>query len=240
MHRKIQVSDNVSGSVWKKFLLGDANAFSEIYNTYSDVMFSYGVCFTDDLELVKDIIHDIFIKMYNNRALIETSNLKFYLLRAMKNEIYCMLRSKKETCRIEEDMPSFSPEYSVEDIYIENEHELSLKKDVMLLLNSLTSRQKEVIYYRYMEGLSINEIADMMDMNYQSVSNLIQRSMERLRKIYTDSPTLLQSGRGDDDTNVERKDHEGNEMSYQFRFLDRWADFIIRYISPLREIAQEI
>ena len=73
-------------------------------------------------------------------------------------------------------------------MYIENEEEASLKKEVRLLLNSLTSRQKEVIYYRYMENLSIQEIAGLMDMNYQSVQNLIQRSMEHLRKIYMALP----------------------------------------------------
>ena len=180
--------DNISELVWMNFLQGDSSAFAEIYNMYADGMFAYGSCFIDDAELVKDAIHDIFLRLYNNRTSVLTDNLKFYLLRAVKNEMYGILRNKKEFCEVEENFTFFSPVYSVEDMYIENEEEASLKKEVHLLLNSLTSRQKEVIYYRYMENLSIQEIAGLMDMNYQSVQNLIQRSMEHLRKIYITLP----------------------------------------------------
>ena len=188
MQKEVQMPDNVSEFVWVNFLQGDSAAFSDIYNIYADGMFAYGSCFMDDADLVKDAIHDIFLRLYNNRASVQTDNLKFYLLRAMKNEMYGILRSKKEFCQVEENFHFFSLIYSVEDIYIENEEETSLKKEVLSLLNSLTSRQKEAIYCRYMENLSIQEIADLMDMNYQSVQNLIQRSMERLRKTYTTLP----------------------------------------------------
>ncbi|MCM0721752.1 sigma-70 family RNA polymerase sigma factor [Parabacteroides sp. W1-Q-101] len=192
MQQDVQMPDNISELVWMNFLQGDSSAFAEIYNMYADGMFAYGSCFIDDAELVKDAIHDIFLRLYNNRTSVLTDNLKFYLLRAVKNEMYGILRNKKEFCEVEENFTFFSPVYSVEDMYIENEEEASLKKEVCLLLNSLTSRQKEVIYYRYMENLSIQEIAGLMDMNYQSVQNLIQRSMEHLRKIYMALPEKSQ------------------------------------------------
>ena len=94
--------DNISELVWMNFLQGDSSAFAEIYNMYADGMFAYGSCFIDDAELVKDAIHDIFLRLYNNRTSVLTDNLKFYLLRAMKNEMYGILRNKKEFCEVEE------------------------------------------------------------------------------------------------------------------------------------------
>jgi DNA-directed RNA polymerase specialized sigma24 family protein len=53
-------------------------------------------------------------------------------------------------------------------------------------LESLTPRQKEVIYYRYVEGLDMNDICRMMKMNYQSVQNLIQRSIKKVRTTFSE------------------------------------------------------
>lgn len=228
MQKKIQATENISQSIWDAFLLGDPNAFSKIYNIYSDMMFAYGSCLTDDSELVKDIIHDIFIKIYNNRATIQSTNLKFYLLRSVKNEIYCVLRNKKDICQVEEENLHFSPEYSAEDLYIENEQEQFMHKKILTLLDSLTSRQREVIYCRYMEGLSINEIASLMEMNYQSVQNLMQRSMDHLRKIYTDRPASPH-------TETEKANYNNKEGNKKkdclFFFYQRLNEAILQYFS---------
>ncbi len=49
----------------------------------------------------------------------------------------------------------------------------------------LSPRQKEIIYYRFVEGLSYEEICQIMDMNYQSTQNLIQRSLKKLRTTFS-------------------------------------------------------
>lgn len=181
--------DNISIDIWTRFQKGDSKAFSDIYYAYAQSMYAYGVCFTTDRELVKDCIHEVFVKVYNNRDRLNLENMKFYLIRAMKNELYNAFRNEKDTCQIEEQFATFSPVYSVEDAFIKQEHQMSVNKDVMKMLDSLTPHQKEVIYYRYIEELSIQEIAELMHMNYQSVQNIIQRSITKLRKEF--SPALI-------------------------------------------------
>lgn len=57
-------------------------------------------------------------------------------------------------------------------------------------MSQLPSRQKEVIYYRYIQELKLDEITGLMGMNYQSVQNLLQRSLKKFRALY-DSVTLF-------------------------------------------------
>ena len=57
-----------------------------------------------------------------------------------------------------------------------------LQKTIRTVLSLLTDRQREIIYYRYIEELSIEEIAVLTEMNYQSVQNTIQRSLKRIRE----------------------------------------------------------
>ena len=57
-----------------------------------------------------------------------------------------------------------------------------MQKTIRTVLSLLTDRQREIIYYSYIEELSIEEIAVLTGMNYQSVQNTIQRSLKRIRE----------------------------------------------------------
>jgi len=59
------------------------------------------------------------------------------------------------------------------------------------MLESLTPRQKEVLYYKYMKNLTYDEIGEIMQMNYQSILNLIQRSIKKLRETFAESKVYL-------------------------------------------------
>ena len=76
-------------------------------------------------------------------------------------------------------------EYTIEDEIIENEREQFLNEKMIRMLEVLSPRQKEIIYYRFVEGLSYEEICQIMDMNYQSTQNLIQRSLKKLRTTFS-------------------------------------------------------
>lgn len=58
----------------------------------------------------------------------------------------------------------------------------STRKVILQLMNQLTDRQREVIYHRFIEELSMEEIGILMQMNTQSVQNLIQRSLKKMRE----------------------------------------------------------
>lgn len=64
----------------------------------------------------------------------------------------------------------------------EKESEEKMQKDIKRIFSLLTSRQKEIMFYRYVKGLSIPDIVSLVDMNYQSVQNLIQRSIKKIRE----------------------------------------------------------
>lgn len=183
--------EDITLEIWERFQEGDPQAFSHLYKLYAQWMFSYGICFTSDRELVKDCIHEVFVRIYTKRKHLSLGNIKFYMIKSLRNELYNIFRDNRETCNIEEESITFSPVYSVEDMYIENERQAGISEKVVQMLATLTPHQKEVIYYRFIEGLSIKEISVLMDMNYQSVQNLIQRSITKLRKEFAEIILLL-------------------------------------------------
>lgn len=183
MTTKKRNSDQI---IWENFLCGDDEAYTYIYREYSQALYAYGMHFTSDKGLVEDCIQDVFIKIFQNRRHLQsTDNIKLYLFIALKNKLFNIFRKDIKYSQIDSLEPVFATEYTIEDEIIENEREQFLNEKMIRMLEVLSPRQKEIIYYRFVEGLSYEEICQIMDMNYQSTQNLIQRSLKKLRTTFS-------------------------------------------------------
>ena len=56
------------------------------------------------------------------------------------------------------------------------------KTNLPKILNGLPKRQKEAIYLKYYSGLKAKEIAKIMNINYQSVINLLFKAIKSLKE----------------------------------------------------------
>ena len=163
---------------------GDINAFSRLYDLHVNMLFNYGCKLTTDKELLKDCIHDVFIKIYNKRKeLGEIANFKSYLFISLKNKLCDESRKRTNYSDLQvEDLNSVATE-KVENDYITLEMESVSNEKVKYLLNQLPPRQKEALTLYYIEEKKYEDICMLMDMNYQSVRNLIHRGILKLRSI---------------------------------------------------------
>lgn len=170
--------------LFQEFQKGDLEAFSEFYDRNVNVLFNYGCKLMNDRELVEDCIHDVFIKIYKKREdLSSVKDIRAYLFVAMRNKIYDELRKKNHwTDRQLEDYNPVATE-NVEHDYLIKEKESFINCKVSFLLDKLSLRQREAITLYYIEERKYEEICEIMDINYQSLRNLIHRSLTRLRAI---------------------------------------------------------
>lgn len=167
---------------WEQFVSGDDDAFAWIYTTYAKRLFQYGICFCSDKELVKDCIQSLFTELFRNRFRTnQPENIKVYLFSALKNNLFREIKRKQMKEGLTDDI-LFSLELSVEEQFIADEKYLLEKEKVSQLLSLLTPRQKEIIYFRFIQEMSMDEICSIMNINYQSAQNLIQRSLNKLRE----------------------------------------------------------
>jgi len=70
---------------------------------------------------------------------------------------------------------------NVEKDYIANEKEQTDNAYVTRMLDQLSPRQRKAIVLYYIEEKKYEDICVIMDMNYQSVRNLIHRGISKLR-----------------------------------------------------------
>ena len=168
---------------WSQFLAGDNEAYCWIYKVYIQMLFRYGHSFTSDTELIKDCIQDVFTGLYKNRErLIVPNNIKVYLFVDIKNCIQRTLYKESIYERSAMEQVPFLLEPTVEDEFVNNEQYNNQQKKVKEILSILTPRQKEIIYYRFIQEMSMEDICILMDINYQSAQNLIQRSLKKIKQ----------------------------------------------------------
>lgn len=177
---------------WRQFVSGDNESYSWIYTTYVQILYRYGLRFTSDPEIIKDCIQEVFTSLYKNRNnLITPDNIKVYLFVSLKNGLIRTLYKESFYDRELPENIQFSLESTVEEDFINNEQYANQQKMINEILALLTPRQKEIIYYRFIQELSMDEICILMNLNYQSAQNLIQRSLKKVRQNYDSIEVFL-------------------------------------------------
>ena len=170
---------------WKLFLEGDDQAYSWIYTHYIQVLYNYGLQITPDSEIVKDCIQDVFVKIYKaKKKLTVPQNPKEYLMIALKNNIYNTFNQERLQKNYAFSLYQTEEQLTVKNEFIDQEARHEEMKNIKRMMKILTPRQREVIYYRFIEELSYDDICQIMGLNYQSAYNLLQRSLQKIREAY--------------------------------------------------------
>jgi RNA polymerase sigma factor (sigma-70 family) len=178
---------------WSRFKNGDVNALESIYRAHVRSLINYGLKITEDLDLIKDSIQDLFIELWKSRQnLADTDQPKFYLFRALRNKLANALSQQSFVSEREMQLASANllTEY-VELEIVDKEQQMQASGTLKKLLEKLPRRQHEAIYLRFYHNFSYEIIASMMNMNYQSVLNLMQRALKSMRKEYSSTSSRI-------------------------------------------------
>jgi len=137
--------------------------------------------------MVKDLIQELFVKLWERRESIgDVVNVKAYLLVSLRNElIHASKNNRLSDSTLSEKVEPFI--LAAEDFMIIEEDSKELKLRLVAVLNKLSDRQREVIMLRFYHSLSFEELAEVMEMNTQSVRNLLFRALEHIRKDLKDN-----------------------------------------------------
>jgi len=167
---------------WQKSLEGDTEAFHRIHRELFQGLFNYSLKLLEDNALAGDAVQELFIKIWIKRSSIGgLRNVKSYFFTALRRQILNQLRNLRLRELKISDIPQPDIDFSPEEIVIRKEEYGSLQGRIVELLNELPQRQKEVIYLHYFENMDYTQIAEVMGIRYQSVLNLTQKALQKLR-----------------------------------------------------------
>jgi RNA polymerase sigma factor (sigma-70 family) len=167
----------------KRLQRDDTDALASLMLLYYDDLYNYGARFTKDKALVKDCIQEVFISIWQRRESADTIlSPKYYLLRAIKNKILKSLH-KNHHAPFSSNEYDFFYEFSIEQIIIEKQMTEEKVQRLRKTFELLSKKQKEVVYLKYYQGLDHAQIAELMNLNRQSVYNLLHETLHKLRTL---------------------------------------------------------
>ena len=186
--------NNISdSSLWNKLRLGDEEAFSSLFERYYSMLVNYGKTLMTGEDRVKDCVQDVFVDIWTYRyKLNEAMVVKAYLLSSVRKRIARLHHREHIFSNIKNiDSLDFLFDFSIEDRLIADETTAKKVEQLNKSINKLSDRQKEAIYLRYHQGLTVDQVADVLNLNYQSTKNLLHRAILQLRRDFPISALFL-------------------------------------------------
>lgn len=169
--------------VWRRFRLGDRFAFGEIYEEFADVLFAYGIKITNDRELVKDCIQDLFFNIYRyNIKLQQPEYLEFYLFRSLKNDLIRNVKNKNQQSSLtDENVVLFDLKFLAEQDNHEPESEELRVEALRKILQTISPQKREMLFLKFSTDLNYAEIGEIVGMKADAVKKQVYRTLDDLR-----------------------------------------------------------
>lgn len=176
---------------------GDQAAFLELYDRHRDPIFRFAYRLLGSVDIAEDITHDCFLSLIRRPEGYrpERAALRTYLFAIARNLALKHFRNTGRETGLEEmtDEPEVSPDTPLRRLLDEE-----LAAQVRDAVFNLPDLQREaLILYEY-EGLSLNEIAAVVDADAGAIKARLYRARERLKRVlrpYLNSNQELNSGR---------------------------------------------
>ncbi|OQD42922.1 hypothetical protein BUL40_07450 [Croceivirga radicis] len=170
--------------LWSEFKKGKQDAFKSLFKKYYSPLYFYGLKLSANQDMTKEVLQDFFVYLHTNAAnFSQVENVKAYLMISFRRLILKEIAKQRKVMQQTTSIETGAVFNFLEEELNKNQNN-SFADNVTLLkhLNQLPERQKEVIYLKFYNNLSVKQIADVMEISAQSVSNTLQKAFSKLRK----------------------------------------------------------
>lgn len=160
--------------------LGDHDAFTEIYNRYSGILYAHILKRLQDSEEAQDIIHELFAYLWNKRKDIQiTTSLSGYLYTSVRNRVIKVIAHKDIASRYYDFHQYSFDSMKCSTDYLVREKQLSeiIEKEI----SALPNRMREVFELSRFQHLTHKEIAEELNITELTVRKQVNKALRILR-----------------------------------------------------------
>lgn len=168
---------------------GDELAFQEIMSRYTQKVFNLAMRLTRNQEDAEEVLQDVFVTVYNKIESFEgKSQFSSWLYRVTANTAFMKLRRRKSTESVSfEDLSANVKDNWVGQTPDENNIDyMSIKHELRDIIERAVARlpeeYKNIFVLRDIDGLSNEEVAEMMALTVPAVKSRLHRARMLLRR----------------------------------------------------------
>ncbi|MDR2130702.1 MAG: RNA polymerase sigma-70 factor [Odoribacteraceae bacterium] len=161
--------------------------FERLFEEHFDDLVSFVYSYVRNKEVTRDVVHDAFFTLWENRELVDLSlSPKAYLYKMARNGALNYLRHQKVIADNEKPLA-----YSLKQAAREIAHYERALVRLSEHVRELPEQQRRVLEGCFVDGKSYKEIAATLDISVNTVKTHLQRAMRYLRALMRDELFLL-------------------------------------------------
>jgi RNA polymerase sigma-70 factor (ECF subfamily) len=160
---------------------GEEDAFRELFESHKDKVYSIALRYAGDRAAALDIAQDTFLKLMHRIGQFRgESSFDSWLYRLVVNSCLDYRRRQQKFLPMVEDfLASFrAPQESALEGLLRDE----MQQNVQAVVSRLVPEQRIVVVLRYTEGLSYEEIADLLQVSRGTVASRLNRAHKILER----------------------------------------------------------
>lgn len=163
-----------------KLKIGNEKAYHAVFHDYFSVLVAFANKYISDLDLAREIVQVVFVKLFEKRQSLEiTTSLKSYLYKMVYNDCMNAIKSKKISF---EHYSRYALQMDLltdfHDVIDQTEKELRIYK----ALEKLPPQCKLIIQQSRLEGRKNKEIAEELNISIRTVETQISKALKLLRE----------------------------------------------------------
>jgi RNA polymerase sigma factor (sigma-70 family) len=168
---------------------GDQAAFKEIVESSQGLVYNTALGIVQNPEDAEDVAQEVFVQLYESiKSFKGESKLSTWLYRVTISKAMDLLRKKKRKKRFafvqslfgnNEELVHDPPDYIHPGVSLDNKEKA---KELFKAIEQLPEKQKIAFTLNRIEGLSYQEISEIMKLTVASVESLLHRARKNLRK----------------------------------------------------------
>lgn len=182
-----KISDMVLVERFKK---GSIEAFEEIVERYESKVYNLAMRFMRNQEDAEEVIQDVFTTIFRKVAGFEgKSAFSSWMYRIVINAAFMRLRKRKQynTVSLEDLSPTARAFYLDREVLTNTRSDtISINRELRTVLQNAISRlpaqYRAVFVLRDVDGLSNQEVGEILDLSIPAVKSRLHRSRLMLRK----------------------------------------------------------
>lgn len=170
-----QIPDNV---LTKKLMQGNKFAFDSLFFKYYKPLYKYAYNFCKSDDIAEESVQNTFVKIWKNcKNINPDTEINKLLFTYTKNEVIDEIRKLNTRKKYEGQV--------VSELIINENPEFESQNKAKAILESaidqLPKKSKEIFRLAKQKGLSINEIADHLNISKKTVENQLSNAYKKMR-----------------------------------------------------------
>jgi len=170
----------------KRAIKGEASAFGLLYDKYQPQIYRFIYLKVSHREEAEDLTHQVFLKSWQSIEKFNFQGFPFssWLYSVARHQVIDYYRTKKTKITFEEVIELETNNDPLPEVI---DNELNIEK-VKSAIACLREEQQDVIILRFIEDLSLQEVASILEKTQGAIKLLQHRAIKNLRKTLNPKP----------------------------------------------------